>query len=110
MANKIGDILLLFACLFLYFMYNSLYFNVIFLCFDYTLDYINIIYNNILNYNTNGYLLFYKNDLFYVLFNNKYISINDYNNYNTIVFLSTFICFFIIFASICKSAQAGFHF
>lgn len=111
MANKTGDILLLFSCLHLLFICNSVYFNTVFLYCESTLNYTVDLYNNIINYNITGYLLVYKENLVYFLFsNNIVVNINDYINYNIIFFTSTFVCFFIIIASICKSAQSGFHF
>ena len=110
MANKIGDILLLFSCLFCCFLYNSLYFNVIFLTSYYSLNSINNTYKNLIDYNLEGFFLSDENSLIYIFFENTFLNINNYINYNIFIFVSTFICFFIILASICKSAQAGFHF
>ena len=108
MANKLGDSLLLFSCLFLIYIYNSMYFNTIFSCESFTLykwnEIINIVSNtNVLNIKENKYT-------FYFLLYNDIININDILNYNTFVFFSTFLCFFIVLASVCKSAQSGFHF
>ena len=105
MANKVGDILLLFSCLFLIMLYNSLYFYNIFLVTTTS----PLLYDNLLFYNVHGYILS-NNNVNFLLFNNYFININDFFNYNLIFFTSTIICFFIILASICKSAQAGFHF
>jgi len=110
MANKVGDILLLCTCLLLYFYYNSLYFNVIFLCSDHTSNYIQLVYNNISDIDTKGYLITYNNSIIYILINKVIININNYTNYNIYFITSTIICFFIIIASVCKSAQSGFHF
>lgn len=108
MANKIGDILLLFSCLFLVILYNSLYFNSIFLSSNYNL--INNIYTSLCDMSHYGYLLLYNDKIEYLLYNYFFLNINDFINLNLCFFTSILICFFIILASICKSAQAGFHF
>lgn len=110
MANKVGDIFLLFSCLFICFIYNSVYFNTVFLLSNYSSTYLINLYENILSYSTKGYLIYYNDSLSYLLFNNNIININDYLNLNLISFTSYFICVFIIIASVCKSAQSGFHF
>jgi len=89
MANKIGDILLLFACLFFIVLYNSLYFNVIFLCVDYYLNYINEIHNMLISSNFKGYFLSYNNEITYIFLDNNYININSYLNMNLYSFIST---------------------
>ena len=60
MANKIGDIFLLFSCLSICFVYNSVYFNTVFLLSDNSSTYLISLYENILNYNIKGYLLYYN--------------------------------------------------
>jgi len=45
-----------------------------------------------------------------VLLNGSTININDYLNSNLVSFMSYYICIFIVIASVCKSAQSGFHF
>ena len=108
MANKTGDILLLFSCLFLVIIYKSLYFNNIFLSANFNLA--ENIYDYLCNYDSKGYFLVYKKNLIYILYDSLFFNINDYLNYNVIFFTSTMVCFFLIIASICKSAQSGFHF
>jgi len=110
MANKIGDILLLFSCLFLLFKYNSLSFNNIFFLSNFISNqyyfdsnfFQNSLSINYLELNNSVEYLFYNN--------NQYINLNSIKHLNTVFFTSTLICFFIILASICKSAQSGFHF
>ena len=106
MANKLGDSLLLFSCLFFLYVYNSMYFSTIFLCEQYThYRWINIIIENtnVFHVNSNG-------SIYYFVLKNDIINVNEMLNYNTFFFVSTFICFFIILAAVCKSAQSGFHF
>lgn len=108
MANKIGDILLLFSCVFLIILYNSLCFNNIFLCVDNHLT--DLYYNHSFLYSENGYFLTSQYNIHYVLYEYFNINLNNFNNIHLISFSSTVISLFIILASVCKSAQAGFHF
>ena len=109
MANKIGDILLLFSCLFLLFKYNSLSFNNIF--FLSNLNIISILSLSQYEYTDLGYFITMNNNITYILHNFIYNNnINYFINNYIVLSISTIICLFIIIASICKSAQAGFHF
>lgn len=111
MANKTGDVLLLFSCLYLVFFYNSLYFNVIFSLCDHNLSYVIDLYKSSFNYTEGGYVLLCNREtLIYILLNKNFFSISQYINNNLLIFSNTIIAFFIIVASICKSAQSGFHF
>lgn len=107
MANKIGDILLLFVCLYSLIVYNSIYFNIIFsISKDY---YINMNYNDILIDHT-GHVLEKFNHIDYLITDLININVCDLFNLTNLSITPFIICFFIIIASICKSAQAGFHF
>lgn len=108
-ANKLGDIFLLFLALWLYYLYNNLDFYTLFICNSYNNDlYIKFIYNLLDNWeNINVYFF---SDTFFSISKSSFYIWSDYN-YFIISFSSiNTICFFILLASICKSAQSGFHF
>lgn len=105
MANKIGDILLLFVCLYSLILYNSTSFNIIFsIPKDY---YIHMNYNNFFY---TGHVIEKFNNIDYLLSDLININICDLFNLTNISITPFIICLFIIIASIRKSAQAGFHF
>lgn len=107
MANKVGDILLLFVCLYSLVIYNSLYFNIIFtISKDY---FININYNDLFFSNT-GHIIEKCNHIDYLVIDLINVHICDLVNITNVSTISFLICLFVIIASICKSAQAGFHF
>ena len=108
-ANKTGDVLLLFSCLFMAILYNSLYWNSIFLSFNDNI--ISILSLSQYEYTDLGYFITMNNNITYILHNFIYNNnINYFINNYIVLSISTIICLFIIIASICKSAQAGFHF
>ena len=114
LANKIGDILLLFCCLYLLLKYNSLYFNNISIISNMETDnqVLGNFYNLIIN-DTNINSLEYKNQIISWLSaseRNIIMFLSSSMEMNTYFEITGIICFFIIMASICKSAQAGFHF
>jgi len=106
MANKIGDILLLFSCLYLLMIYNSLYFNVIFSSTNESFSHIYSIYNN----NSSGHFIANHGKMEYIFNNIIGTSLIDTNNIKTFSITPFIVCILVIIASICKSAQAGFHF
>ena len=106
MANKIGDVLLLFACLYILINYNSLYFNTIFSSLN--SYFINLGSNDF--YSHTGHFIVNYNKIDYIITTTSSTNINDFINLSNVSIAPLIICIFIIIASICKSAQAGFHF
>lgn len=79
MANKLGDIFLLFASLYIFSIYNTFFFNVLFSCNNYAYNNVNNLINMFVNYNTNGYII--DNDSnFYILLNNNIFYYNLFNS------------------------------
>ena len=110
-ANKIGDICLLFLSILIYYMYNNLDFYTVFICnLNINNEYLSLIYNILGNWDNMNVYFFFTDVDFFVISKFFFFINSDYLNNTMYILYSNLICFFILIASICKSAQSGFHF